>query len=81
MLSDLSKDDIRTLRDLLDRIETASPSGSVAVVVMAAADDEFTLSPEDENGTMGLDTTLPDWPAVKNPGAVRLHLDRPGAGD
>ena len=60
MLSDLSEDDIRTLRDLLDRIETASPSGSVAVVVTAAADDEFTLSPEDENGAMGLDTTLPD---------------------
>lgn len=60
MLSDLSQDDIRTLHDLLDRIKTASPAGSVAVVVAAGADDAFTLSPEDENGAMGLATSLPD---------------------
>ncbi len=60
MLSDLSKDDIRTLLNLLDRIETASPAGSVAVVVAAGADDAFTLSPEDENGTIGMTTSLPD---------------------
>ena len=59
MVSDLSEVDIRTLRDLLDRIRAASPAGSVAVVVSAGADDAFTLSPEDENGPMGLDTSLP----------------------
>lgn len=60
MLSDLSEDDIRTLRDLLARIETALPAGSVVVVVAAGADDEFTLSPEDENGAIGVPTALPD---------------------
>lgn len=59
MLTDLSEDDIRTLRDLLAKIEAASPARSV-VVVAAGADDEFTLSPEDENGAMGLTTSLPD---------------------
>ena len=60
MLTDLSEDDIRTLRDLLAKIEEASPAGSVVVVAAAGADDEFTLSPEDENGAMGLTTSLPD---------------------
>lgn len=60
MLSDLSEDDVRTLRDLLDRIAAASPAGSVAVVVAAGAEDTFALSPEDENGAMGLTTSLPD---------------------
>ena len=60
MLSDLSDNDIRTLHELLTRIEAASPAGSVVIVVAAGADDEFTLSPEDENGAMGLATSLPD---------------------
>jgi len=60
MLSDLSEDDIRALRGLLDRVERASPAGSVSVVVRADADDRFSLSPEDENGAMGMATSLPD---------------------
>lgn len=60
MLSDLSEDDIRTLRDLLERMKAAASAGSVAVVVEAGAEDTFALSPEDENGAMGMTTSLPD---------------------
>ena len=56
----LSDDDIRALRDLLDRVAAASPAGSVSVVVRSDADDRFSLSPEDENGAMGMTTSLPD---------------------
>lgn len=60
MVSDLSDDDLRALRDLLERIERTGPAGSVSVVVMAGGDDRFALSPEDENGAMRLVATLPD---------------------